>query len=85
MNLIFIHDNEKHPTPNTIFVPFKKIVRSLGIHNVRFHDLRHSCGLYARENGASMKEIQLMLGHSKISTAMDIYGHKSDLLERETA
>ena len=78
------HENGKHLTPNTIFVPFKKIVHSLGFDDVRFHDLRHSCGLYARENGASM-EIQLMLGHSKISTTMDIYGHKSDLLERETA
>ena len=85
MNLVFTHENGKHLTPNTIFVPFKKIVRSLGFDDVRFHDLRHSCGLYARENGASMKEIQLMLGHSNISTTMDIYGHKSDLLERETA
>ncbi len=84
MNLVFTHENGKHLTPNTIFGPFKKIVRSLGFDNVRFHDLRHSCGLYVRENGASMKEKQLMLGHSKISTTMDIYGHKSDLLERET-
>lgn len=85
MNLVFTHENGKHLTPNTIYVPFKKIVRGLGLGGVRFHDLRHSCGLYARENGASMKEIQLMLGHSNISTTMDTYGHKSDVLERETA
>lgn len=85
MNLVFTHENGKHLTPNTIYVPFKKIVRGLELGGVRFHDLRHSCGLYARENGASMKEIQLMLGHSQISTTMDTYGHKSEQLERETA
>ena len=26
-----------------------------------------------------------MLGHSNISTTMDIYGHKSEVLERENA
>ncbi|MEA5013130.1 MAG: tyrosine-type recombinase/integrase [Candidatus Limiplasma sp.] len=85
MNLVFTHEDGRHLTPNTIYTPFKKIVRSLGLDAVRFHDLRHSCGLYARENGASMKEIQLMLGHSQISTTMDTYGHKSEQLERETA
>ena len=84
MNLVFTHETGKHLTANTVYVPFKKIVRKLGLDAVRFHDMRHSCGLYARENGASMKEIQLMLGHSQISTTMDIYGHKSDYLERET-
>ena len=85
MNLVFTHEDGRHLTANTIFVPFKKIVRSLGLDAVRFHDLRHSCGLYARECGASMKEIQLMLGHSQISTTMDTYGHKSEQLERESA
>lgn len=85
MNLVFTLDTGKHLAHSTIYKPFKEIVRGLGLDAVRVHDLRHSCGLYARENGASMKEIQLMLGHSQISTTMDTYGHKSEQLERETA
>ena len=85
MNLVFTHETGKHLCANTVYVPFKKIVKALGLDDTRFHDMRHSCGLYARENGASMKEIQLMLGHSNISTTMDTYGHKSEVLERENA
>ncbi|MCL2866985.1 MAG: site-specific integrase [Clostridia bacterium] len=85
MNLVFTHENGQHLPANTVYVPFKKIVRGLGLGDVRFHDLRTSAGLYARENGASLKEIQLMLGHSVLSTTMDIYGTKSEYLESRTA
>lgn len=85
MNLVFTHEDGKHLVGNTVYVRFKNIVKRLGLDAVRFHDLRTSCGLYARENGAGIKEIQLMLGHTKITTTMDIYGRRSNKLERENA
>ncbi|MDL2318437.1 site-specific integrase [Eubacteriales bacterium OttesenSCG-928-A19] len=83
MDLVFTNNNGKHLCPSTVYKPFKEIVRGLGLGGVRFHDLRVSCGLYARENGASIKEIQLMLGHSNYATTADIYSPKSEVLERE--
>lgn len=43
--------------------------------HIRFHDLRHSCASYLLSKGWSMKSISEWLGHSEISTTMNIYAH----------
>lgn len=42
---------------------------------MRFHDLRHSCTSLLLANGVPLKQIQEWLGHSDISTTMNIYAH----------
>ncbi len=42
---------------------------------VRFHDLRHIHATILYQNGITPKVIQERLGHSNISTTMDIYTH----------
>ena len=42
---------------------------------MRFHDLRHSCASLLLANDVPMKQIQEWLGHSDISTTMNIYAH----------
>ncbi len=54
---------------------FKRILAKNDLPNVRFHDLRHSTASYLHHLGFSAKEIQTWLGHSNISTTMDIYVH----------
>lgn len=46
--------------------PFRKI---------RFHDLRHTAATLLISEGLPVKVISDRLGHSKISTTMDTYGH----------
>lgn len=48
-----------------------------GIPKVRFHDLRHTFASLLLESGESPKVIQELLGHSTITTTMDIYTHIS--------
>ena len=43
--------------------------------HIRFHDLRHSCATLLYDSGIDMKAIQEWLGHSNISTTMNIYAH----------
>ena len=51
----------------------------------RFHDLRHSCASILLAAGVPPKVIQEMLGHSQISTTMNIYAHVMPNLRQEAA
>lgn len=52
---------------------------------IRLHDLRHSAASLMLAQGASAKEIQAMLGHTTISTTMDVYAHLMDEARQESA
>ena len=51
---------------------------------IRFHDLRHSHATALIESGVSMKAVQDRLGHSNISTTMDIYAHCTTKMQQDT-
>jgi hypothetical protein len=40
-----------------------------------FHALRHTCGAWAAQGGASPKAIQTLMRHSSITLTLDTYGH----------
>ena len=40
-----------------------------------FHALRHTCGAWYFEAGASPKEVQTLMRHATIMLTMDTYGH----------
>src|SRR5205823_4713191 len=41
----------------------------------RFHDLRHTCVALLIGKGAQQYEVMEHLGHTKIQTTIDVYGH----------
>lgn len=49
-----------------------------------FHSLRHTHATILIENGADMKDVQERLGHSKLSTTMDIYVYKTEAMSNKT-
>ena len=54
-------------------------------HNLRFHDLRHTCASLLIAAGAHPKLIQARLGHASITTTLDRYGHLFPSVEEALA
>ncbi len=52
---------------NDLRKPFLKVCVAAGIDNLRVHDLRHSFASFAVMAGASLYDVQKLLGHSDIS------------------
>lgn len=61
--------------PETLTRRFPEFLDKHGLRRIRFHDLRHSCASLLYSNGVPMKDIQVWLGHSTISTTGNIYTH----------
>ena len=69
----------------TLSYHFKRLLAKAGLPHFRIHDLRHSCASILLAAGVPPKVIQEMLGHSQISTTMNIYAHVMPNLKQEAA
>ena len=85
MNLVFTNELGAHLAAVTVYKKLKTIVSSLGLDGVRFHDLRHTFALISLQNGDDIKTLQQNMGHSTISTTLDVYGHVSEQMKKESA
>lgn len=61
--------------PDFVTHHFQRILKQGGLPVIRFHDLRHSAVYALRKGGCDAKDIQTWLGHSDVSTTLNIYGH----------
>ncbi|HLL39029.1 MAG TPA: tyrosine-type recombinase/integrase [Rubrobacteraceae bacterium] len=46
-----------------------------GLPNIRFHDPRHTCATLPLIRGVHPKIVSEMLGHSSVSSTLDVYSH----------
>ena len=56
-------------------VDFNKTLDKAGISRIRFHDLRHTAASLMLNNNVPIFVVSKILGHSKPSITLDIYGH----------
>ena len=54
---------------------FEKILQDAGLPLIRIHDLRHSCASYLLGKGVPIHVVSALLGHSRVSTTLDVYSH----------
>lgn len=62
-------------TGNQLMYHFKRALSALNLPNIRFHDLRHSYATLMLKNGVNPKIVSSVLGHSDVSTTLNIYSH----------
>ena len=72
----FVLTNESKPTePRTYRNYYKKLLRELKIPELKFHGLRHSFATRCIESNCDYKTVSVLLGHSNISTTLNLYVH----------
>lgn len=74
-------------SPDYLTKSFKKLVRSDGRldDTLTLHSLRASCVSILVHNGVDIKDIQTWVGHSDISTTMNIYARTNEKQKTNTA
>lgn len=84
-NLVFTKSTGENLAFYTVYNHFKKIAASVGVPDARFHDLRHTYAVTAIQAGDDIKTVQETLGHATASFTLDVYGHVTDQMKRDSA
>jgi len=84
-NLVFTNPFGKYLTAMTVYKHYKQIVNRLGIPDKRLHDLRHSYAVAALMAGDDIKTVQENMGHHSAAFTLDVYGHVTDEMKKESA
>lgn len=72
----FVLTNDENPTePRTFRNYYQKLIKKLGLPDLKFHGLRHSFATRCIESKCDYKTISVILGHSNISTTLNLYVH----------
>ncbi|MFE0025104.1 tyrosine recombinase XerC [Amycolatopsis sp. NPDC059021] len=71
--------------PAKVTDAFYELAEAAGLPPVRLHDLRHAAATIALAAGASLKEVQALLGHASIAITSDTYTHILPELAHDTA
>ncbi len=74
-NLIFPSSVGTPLSGSNLSKDFKAQLEKAGIKKIRFHDLRHTAASLMLNNSVPVIVVSKILGHSKTSTTLDIYGH----------
>lgn len=72
----YIISNDVRPIePRTYRNYYKKFLENLNIPFIKFHGLRHSFATRCIEGNCDYKTVSVILGHSNITTTMNLYVH----------
>jgi integrase len=75
-NSFFVLTNDVKPTePRTYRSYYKILMKDLGMPDLKFHGLRHSFATRCIESKCDYKTVSVLLGHSNISTTLNLYVH----------
>ena len=82
-DFLFLNRRGSRMSREMVFMIIKKLAEKAGIiKNISPHTFRHSFATHMLENGANLRAIQQLLGHSSITTT-EIYTHTGVALLRE--
>jgi integrase len=71
--------------PRNLLRTFDRLIEKAGLPKIRSHDLRHTHASLLIYQNEPMKLISERMGHSKITTTMDTYGHLMANMQRDAS
>ena len=84
-DLVFTNELGDHLRSVTVYNHLKKILESIGLREIRFHDLRHSFATISLQNGDDIKTVSENLGHATVAFTLDVYGHVTEKMKKDSA
>lgn len=82
---VFTTDLGKPIQPNVVNRHFLNFAKKNGLPPINPHSFRHSAASIMIANGIDIIAVAKMLGHTKATTTIDIYGHAIEAAKREAA
>lgn len=82
-DLVFPNPDGTPWPPDTFTAQFSQLAKSVGMRGFRFHDLRHAFASLTLGDGASIKEVQTLLGHSSPVVTLSVYARSIEGLGRQ--
>lgn len=82
---VFSDEVGNHLARQTVYFNFKKIVKGMGMPEMKVHSLRHSYATTSLSTGTDIKTVQMSLGHHSAAFTLDVYGHVTQGMQKEGA
>lgn len=76
--LVFTTRTGRPVEPRNFVRSFRRICDEHGIRVITVHHVRHTTATLLKNLGVPARDAQLILGHARISTTQEIYGHEDD-------
>lgn len=73
---VLIQDNGEPIHPQSVSRWFERFCARNDLPKISLHKLRHTSASILIESGASITTVSQRLGHSQISTTLDVYSHQ---------
>ena len=86
ISFVCLRPDGAYESPSTIGIMCKRASKKVeGLEGFHFHQLRHTFTSNLLSNGAAPKDVQELLGHSDVSTTMNVYAHSTRESKRTSA
>ena len=83
--LVFCREDGTPLDPAGLSRRLHRVLRRVGLPQVRIHDLRHTAATLHLARGENPKIVQELLGHSNISLTMETYSHVTPAMHASAA
>ncbi len=84
-DLVFCSATGRPITASGLRRSYEPLLKRAGLPRMRFHDLRHTSATLLLGRGVHPKVVSEMLGHTRISTTLDLYSHVSMTMQQQAA